>query len=96
MARRHNEEPQAEETQEYVLAQDVNVGGQDCKKGGKLSLTAEQAEAMKAAGVRFEGDEEPSAEDIQAKHDEGVEAQKARIEADAKAEEEDEAEEESV
>lgn len=95
MARRstHEDGPQEEERQPYVLAQDVSVQGRDCKKGGTLELTAEEAEAMKAAGVRFEGDEEPTPEDIQAKHDEGVEAQKARLEENEKKEEESEEEE---
>jgi len=90
MAKRKDEHSEQEETQPYVLGQDVSVGGQDCKKGGTVHLTSEQAESMKAAGVVFEGDEPKSPEDLQAAHDEGVEAMKKRQEEEDEDEDEDE------
>lgn len=75
--------------QDYVLDQDVHVAGQECRKGGTLSLTNDEVEALKAAGVRFSGDPEPTPEEVQAKHDEGVaafnEAVTARQEAEPEA-----------
>jgi len=76
---------------DYTLAQDVNVKGVPHKSGEKVSLTGEEHEALVAAGVKFEGDEAPTDEELQSKHDEGVEAQKAEIERrQAEEEEEDE------
>jgi len=84
------------EVKEFKLGQDVVVKGVAQATGDTVLLTDEEHEAMVAGGVRFEGDGEPSEEDVQAKHDEGVEAQKAEIEkreAEEEGEDEDESEE---
>ena len=66
----------------------INIKGTAYAAGDTVMLTDEELASCKEAGVAFEGDEPKDEEAIQAAHDEGVEAQKARIEADAKAAEE--------
>lgn len=63
----------------------INIKGQDYVAGDEVYLTEEEVASMTAAGCPIEGVEPLDDEAVQAKHDEGVEAQKARLEADAEA-----------
>ncbi len=66
----------------------INIKGTAYVAGDEVMLTDEELEAVKASGAPIEGVEPLDEEAIQAVHDEGVEAQKQRIEDDAKALEE--------
>ena len=72
----------------------INIKGADYVAGGEVMLTEEETATLTELGAPIEGVEPKDAEAIQAAHDEGVEAQKARIEADAEAEKKAEADEE--
>jgi hypothetical protein len=70
----------------------INIKGVNYEAGDEVMLTEEEVATLTELGAPIEGVEPMDEEAIQAAHDEGVEAQKARIEADAKAEEEAKAE----
>jgi len=72
----------------------INIKGQNYAAGDTVNLTDEELEAVKAAGAPVEGVEPPTDEEVQSKHEEGVEAQKEEAEKRAKAEEEGEEDEE--
>lgn len=64
----------------------INIKGIDYDAGDEVYLTEEEVTSMTAAGCPIEGVEPLDAEAIQAKHDEGVEAQTAKLEENAEAE----------
>ena len=86
MARKNAAETtEAPEVQMVKVTGPINIKGQSYVAGDEVPLTAEEVETLTTAGCPIEGVEPLDAEAIQAKHDEGVEAQKARLEADAEA-----------
>lgn len=64
----------------------INIKGVAYDEGDEVLLTEEEAQALTEAGCPIEGVEPKTPEEVQAAHDEGVDAQKAEIEARAKAE----------
>ena len=88
MAYGETKEAEPAEAKPVKVTGPINIKGTAYAAGDTVMLTDEELASCKEAGVAFEGDEPKDEEAIQAAHDEGVEAQKARIEADAKAAEE--------
>ena len=86
------EQAEAPEVKPVKVTGPINIKGTAYNAGDEVMLTDEELASCKEAGVLFEGDEPLDEEAIQAKHDEGVEAQKERLEADAKAVEDEKAE----
>lgn len=74
------------EVQPVTVTGPINIKGVGYNAGDEVMLTAEEVETLTAVGAPIEGVEPLDGEAIQAKHDEGVEALKARLEADAEAE----------
>lgn len=63
----------------------INIRGDAYNAGDTVMLTDEELEAVKASGSPIEGVDPLDEEALQSKHDEGVEAQKKRLEDDQKA-----------
>ena len=82
------EQAEAPEVKPVKVTGPINIKGQAYNAGDEVMLTEEETATLTELGVPIEGVEPKDEEAIQAAHDEGVEAQKARIEADAKAAEE--------
>lgn len=68
------------ETEQFEVTGPINIKGVAYSVGDKVMLTQEEYDQLVAAGVPIAGVEPLDEEAIQAKHDEGVEAQKQRIE----------------
>ena len=86
------EQAEAPEVKPVKVTGPINIKGQAYNAGDEVMLTEEETATLTELGVPIEGVEPKDEEAIQAAHDEGVEAQKARIEADAKAVEDEKAE----
>lgn len=83
-----NTEAEVPEVTAVKVTGPINIKGVAYDAGDEVMLTEEEVASMTEAGCPIEGVEPLDEEAIQAKHDEGVEAQKAKIEELAKAEEE--------
>jgi hypothetical protein len=90
--------PETEEMPEvkpHKVRDVINIKGQNYAAGSEVMLTDEEYEAVKAAGVPFEGDEPKTEEEIQSAHEEGAKALKTEFESRAKASAEKEARDEA-
>jgi hypothetical protein len=81
MARKHEGEA---EVRECKIMVPVIIKGQAYEAGDVVALTQEEYQTCVAAGVSFEGEKEKTPEEIQAAHDAGREALKARLEEEEK------------
>ena len=79
------------ETKPVKVTGAVNIKGQDYKAGDEVQLTEEECSTLTELGAPIEGVEPMDDEAIQSKHEEGVEAQKQRLEDEQKARDEQDA-----
>jgi predicted alpha/beta-hydrolase family hydrolase len=79
------------ELKEVVVTGPIVIKGVSHDAGDTVMLTEEEYATLTAVGAPVEGVEPKTPEQVQADHEAGVEAQKARIEEDAKEKEEAEA-----
>lgn len=79
------------ETKPVKVTGAVNIKGQDYKAGDEVHLTEEECSTLTELGAPIEGVEPMDDEAIQSKHEEGVEAQKQRLEDEQKARDEQDA-----
>lgn len=95
MPEQHEQEGQEPKTEAFTVTRPINIKGRAYAAGEKVNLTEEEHSQMVEAGMPLEGVEPLSPEDIQSKHEEGVEAQKKRLEEDMEEVDEDEPESET-
>jgi hypothetical protein len=74
------------ETKAYKVTGPINIKGEVYDAGDVIHVTEEEYATLTAVGAPLEGVEAKTPEEVQAAHDEGVEAQKAKIEENAEAE----------
>ena len=76
---------QEQEAKPVKVTGPINIKGTAYNAGDTVMLTDEERESVTASGAPIEGVDALDEDEIQSKHDEGVEAQKQRIEEDQKA-----------
>ena len=76
---------QEQEAKPVKVTGPINIKGTAYNAGDTVMLTDEERESVTASGAPIEGVDALDEDEIQSKHEEGVEAQKQRIEEDQKA-----------